>query len=87
MKYLALIAVLFAAPAFAQEANVSTEPHTVTVPSPATPAPAPAQPTVWAWTDMDAGDLNNQNACAVELPKKIADQWINRLSQHIKPVK
>jgi hypothetical protein len=36
---------------------------------------------------MDAGDLRNLDACAVELPKKIADQWIARLSQHIKPVK
>jgi hypothetical protein len=96
LKKLALIAVLLATPAHADDLKPAEAPPAVVAPTPTpTPSPAPvpatapvqAQPTVWVWSDMDAGDLRNLDACAVELPKKVADQWITRLSQHIKPVK
>lgn len=92
MKKLVLIATLISTPAFADDAvptsapSPAAAPSTVQTPPPSPPA-APVSPTAFAWTDMDAGDLANLNACVQELPKKVADQWIIRLSQHIKPVK
>lgn len=100
MKYLILTAaVMFSTAAFAEDATqapaapaseaAATPATAQPEPPKATPAPAaaPVQPSVWVWSDIDAGDLANLNACAQELPKRIADQWISRLSQHIKAVK
>lgn len=97
MKYLILTAaLLLSTAAYAEEGQnpgpdspLITEAPAPAHTSPTVPVPAvpPAQPSVWVWADIDAGDLANLNACAQELPKRIADQWINRLSQHIKAVK
>jgi hypothetical protein len=88
MKYLILAAALLATPAFAADPEAPQPPPVAAAPAqPEPPKVAPAPATVWAWTDMDAGDLNNLTACSQELPKRVADQWINRFASHIKPVR
>jgi hypothetical protein len=76
MRYIALMALMITTSAYAEE------------PKPAEPAKTetPANPTAWIWSDMEISDLNTLNACANELPKRIADPFIQRLQAHVKPV-
>ncbi len=93
MKKLAIFAVLITSTVSAQDAAKSPQ---VTSGTPASTSthissqeskPTPVVTPVWVWDDMDASDLRNLDACAIELPKRLADPWIWRLSQHIKPAK
>jgi hypothetical protein len=93
MRYIApLISVLILAFAGLYAYADETKPPDVTVKDvpiemhPPSRAETPANPTAWVWSDMDASDINTLSACANELPKRIADPFIERLRAHIKPV-
>jgi hypothetical protein len=97
MKYLPLVVVLLAAPAFAEdvpqqaekpasEAQAIPTPTPTPPPSPATQA-APAQPTAWNIEGLDANDIATLNEALENLPMKVYRQFTNRLQQKIKPVK
>jgi hypothetical protein len=83
MKKLAVLLLMIASPAFAHDMPADA------IPGPTTPvAAAPAQPaptTSWKIEDLDQSDLATLNACAMELPKRIADPFIQRLTGKIKP--
>jgi hypothetical protein len=76
MRYIGLMALMIAASAYADEPKLAEPAKTET----------PANPTAWIWSDMEISDLNTLNACANELPKRIADPFIQHLQAHIKPV-
>ena len=69
MKYLALIAILLATPAFAEDA-----------PKPEAPA---VPPTEW-YIKLDQQGINNIAQCAQELPKRIADPFLFGLDAQLK---
>ena len=99
MKKIALLAVLLSTAAYAQTDAPSSTPEPKPqerkdIAGPPTPVPTgevktvPAPPpSVWMIQDLDSNDLNTINSCVLELPKKVADQFIQRLSAKIKVVK
>ena len=93
MKYLPLIAILLATPAFAEDAAKPTDaPAPAATPSPSpTPPAAPqasaANPTAWNIEGLDANDIATLNEALENLPMKVYRQFTNRLQQKIKPVK
>ena len=97
MKKLAIIAVLLATPAFAEDAPQQAEKPaseaqsapapTPTPPPPPAPQAAPAQPTAWNIEGLDANDIATLNEALENLPMKVYRQFTLRLQQKIKPVK
>ena len=103
MKKLALIAILLAGPAFAEDAPQSvapsasqpavaaapvSAPEAKPTPPPAAVAPAPSpQPTAWNIEGLDAGDLATLNEALESLPMRVYRQFTVRLQQKIKPVR
>ena len=83
MKYLPLIAILLATPAFAEDAPAPAEKPAETpaaAPSPAAPLSAPTE---W-YIRLDQQGINNIAQCAQELPKKQADPFLFGLDSQLK---
>lgn len=103
MKKFALIAILLASPAFAEDAPqpsaaTASEPQAAPAPAPAPevkPQPpaaaaapaAPPQPTAWNIEGLDANDLATLNEALENLPMRVYRQFTVRLQQKIKPVR
>lgn len=74
---IALLALLVAAPAFAEDAAPAATP--TETPAPAVTPAAPAQPQKF-YLELDPSDLAAISSALNELPKKIADPLILRLN-------
>lgn len=80
MKRLAILAILFATPAFAEDAPKPADPPTAPVATPAAPTPVPTE---W-YIRLDQQGINNIAQCAQELPKKIADPFLFAIDAQLK---
>jgi hypothetical protein len=84
MKKLAIIAILLATPAFAEDAPQADKPAEVPASgAPSPPAPAALPPTEW-FIRLDQQGINNIAQCSQELPKKIADPFLFNLDAQLK---
>lgn len=78
MKRLAILVILFATAAFAEDAPKPAEPPAAAMPA----APMPI-PTEW-YIRLDQQGINNIAQCAQELPKKIADPFLFAIDAQLK---
>lgn len=78
MKRLAILVILLAAPAFAEDAPKPAEAPAATTPAAPTPIP-----TEW-YIRLDQQGINNIAQCAQELPKKLADPFLFAIDAQLK---
>lgn len=76
MKYLAIIAILLADPAFAEDAPAVGKPTE----APAAPAPVPTE---W-YIRLDQAMINNIASCAQEMKKREADPFLFAIDAQLK---
>lgn len=80
MKRLAILVILFATAAFAEDAPKPAEAPAAPAAMPAAPMPVPTE---W-YIRLDQQGINNIAQCAQELPKKIADPFLFGLDAQLK---
>ena len=80
MKYLPLIAIMLAIPAFAEDAPKPAEAPAAPAAMPAAPTPVPTE---W-YIRLDQQGINNIAQCAQELPKKLADPFLFAIDAQLK---
>jgi hypothetical protein len=83
VKKLAIIAILLATPAFAEDAPVEKPAETPAAVVPSPPIPVPLPPTEW-FIRLDQGMINSIASCAQEMKKRDADPFLFAIDAQLK---
>ena len=80
MKYFVVAAILFATPAFAEDAPKPAEAPAAPAATPAAPTPVPTE---W-YIRLDQQGINNIAQCAQEMKKRDADPFLFAIDAQLK---